>query len=541
MQGGQVDMSNQREIGGINWSVDRIVPAFQAPQQLTVYDIRGASSEIQLSAVTLAGLINRPQPKVYLITSNEEVNWLKEIPGSIAQEKSATSGDSVLGELLSAFREATQGMIIYNPDFIDSINIATTMAGQQEGIVVSPAQVQQLQQTFTLPVLADLRTYRWNNRLEAYDWARQNLLPNSSSHIVAGLDPKIAGGLRSFLVATNTFVYFLDSRNFLPDITHDFQSERGLMQAIFKEYPPGSVHLGWFIDEGSGVSLTSDAAITVLASDFFFNLEVWTSIQPATAITRATPLIQTAPSLTANQVAISFTISDGDNLQFTQHRMRQLWDDHARGSFPLGWTISPVLIQAAPMMAEYYYRTASANDEFVAGPCGAGYMFPSRWPAQELPAFLERTRQLMQSLQLTLLEALDTDFLQSTGIPFIGNLRQTGMIVSDTNVQKQFIQALLPIGLHGFLNGSGIKAPEQQMEQGVPVYQNLGLADSVNKTLELVRNATSSIKGRPRCLNVYIMAWSMTPSAIKQVIQQLGSQYVVVTPGTLMDMIAKGK
>ncbi len=534
-------MSNQREIGGINWSVDRIVPAFQVPQQLTVYDIRGASPEIQLSAATLAGLVNRPQPKVYLITSNEEVNWLKEIPGSIAQERSAASGDSVLGELLSTFREAIQGMIIYNPDFIDSINIATTMAGQQEGIVVSPAQVQKLQQTFTLPVLADLRTYRWNNRLQAYDWARQNLLPNSSSHVVAGLDPKIAGGLRSFLVATNTFVYYLDSRNILPDLTHDFQSERGLMQAIFKEYLPGAVHLGWFIDEGSGVSLTSDAAITVLASDFFYNLEVWTSIQPATAIARATPLAQATPSLTANQVAISFTISDGDNLQYIQHRMRQLWDDHARGSFPLGWTISPVLIQAAPMMAEYYYRTASANDEFVAGPCGAGYMFPSRWPAQELPAFLKRTGQLMQSLQLTLLEALDTDFLQSTGIPFIANLRQTGMIVSDKNVQQQFIQALLPIGLHGFLNGSGIKTPEQQVEQGVPVYLNLGLADSVNKTLELVRNATSSIQRRPFYLNVYIMAWSMTPSAIKQVIQQLGSQYVVVTPGTLMDMIAKGK
>src|SRR6266700_7922360 len=100
-------MSNRREIEGIDWSGDRILPAFQAPQALTVFDLRGASAEVQLSAVTMAGLINRPQPKVYLITSNEEVNWLKEIPGSIAQEKSAASGNSVLGALLSAFREAT--------------------------------------------------------------------------------------------------------------------------------------------------------------------------------------------------------------------------------------------------------------------------------------------------------------------------------------------------------------------------------------------------------------------------------------------------
>ena len=78
-----------------------------------------------------------------------------------------------------------------------------------------------------------------------------------------------------------------------------------------------------------------------------------------------------------------------------------------------------------------------------------------------------------------------------------------------------------------------------QVVQGVPVYQNLGLADSVYKTVILVRNATASLQNCPLYLNVYVMAWSMTPSDIKQVIQQLGSQYVVVTPGTLMEMIPK--
>ena len=534
-------MSNRREIEGIDWSGDRILPAFQAPQALTVFDLRGASAEVQLSAVTMAGLINRPQSKVYLITSDEEVFWLKEALGSIPQETSVANGDGILEVLLIGYRTAIQGMIIYNPDFSDSINIATTMAGQREGIVVSPTQAQDWQQTYNLPILADLRTYQWNNRLQAYDWARQNLLPNSSSHAVAGLDPKNAAGLRSFLVATNTFVYYLDSRNFLPDVTNNFQSERGLMQAIFKEYSPGAVHLGWFIDEGSGVSLTSDAAITVLATDNFFNLEVWTSVQSSTASAREAPLAEAVPTLSANQVAISFTISDGDNLQYIQHHMLRLWRDSSRGSIPIGWTISPALIQAAPALAAYYYRTVSANDDFIAGPSGAGYMFPSRWPAQELPGFLQRTGRLMESMHLSTLEVLDIDFLQSTGIPIIANLRQTGMVLSDPNLQLRLIQGLLPYGLRGLLNGAGTRMPKVHMAQGVPVYQNLGLADSVSKTLELVRNAVSSNQQRPLFLNVYILAWSMTPSDIKKVIQQLGNQYVVVTPGTLMTMIAKGK
>ncbi|HCP75808.1 MAG TPA: hypothetical protein DIU08_14370, partial [Ktedonobacter sp.] len=138
-------MSNHREIEGINWSADRILPAFQTPQGLTVYDLRGASTEVQLSAATMAGLINRPQPKVYLITSDEEVFWLKEVLGSIPQETSVENGDGVLDGLLITFRSAIQGMIIYNPDFIDSINIATTMAAQRDGIIVSPTQAQDLQ------------------------------------------------------------------------------------------------------------------------------------------------------------------------------------------------------------------------------------------------------------------------------------------------------------------------------------------------------------------------------------------------------------
>lgn len=53
----------------------------------------------------------------------------------------------------------------------------------------------------------------------------------------------------------------------------------------------------------------------------------------------------------------------------------------------------------------------------------------------------------------------------------------------------------------------------------------------------MITGAASSMGQRPLFLNVYIMAWSMTPADIKQVVQQLGSGYEVVTPGTLLAMI----
>ncbi len=553
-------MSSQ-DIPGINWSAGRLLPAFQTPKHLTIYDLRGASKEVQLSAGTMAGLINRPEPRVYQIITDVDAFWLKELLGAIPQDTSPASGDGVLEGMLIPFRSSIQGMIIYDPNFSDSINIATTMAGQYDCIVVSPEQAADLQQPYNLPVHSDLRTQHWSSRSQAYDWARQNLLNGASSHAVAGLDPTITA-LRSFLVANRIFVYWLDSST----------SEQNLIEQIYRTFPPEATHLGWFIDEPGGVKLTSQAALPVLATDLCANLEVWTGVQPTSSIAQSKPG-GPAGTIDTSRVYVSFTMSDGDNLQYIQHRMLQLWQDPARGSFPLGWTISPVLSQAAPAMAAYYVRTATAQDEFIAGPSGAGYMYPSHWPQQQLPAFLQLTEQMMQSMNLTTLEVLDMSDDNTGGTSILGILQQAvsnmvnlartasipeilqqvllilaanipglrgSQLFYNAALQTLFTKALSPLGLQGILSGSGVRIPGVTFStDGIPVYYNLGLADSVQSTLDLVNSITLIMRQRPLFLNVYLMAWNMGPSDIKQVIQQLGSEYDVVKPGTLLNMIAQ--
>jgi hypothetical protein len=547
------------DIVGIDWGADRLLPAFQTPQHLTVFDLRGASNETQLSVATMAGLVNRPVPRVYLIWNDEDAFWQKELLGGVSQENSPASGDGALEGMLISFRDAVQGVVIYDPNFPDSVNIATTLAGQYACVVVSPDQAASLQQLFNLPVHTDLRSQHWSNRSEAYDWARQNLLAGASAHAVAGLNPTIAG-LRSFLVANRIFTYWLDSSS----------GEQGLMAQIFEAFAPGAVHLGWFVDEPSGVKLTSNAAISVLATDLSTNLEVWTGVPNATSFAQSNPA-EPIGSIDASKVYLSFTISDGDNLQYNQRRLKDLWQDAARGSFPLGWTISPVLSQAAPAMAAYYARTATAHDELIAGPSGAGYMYPSQWPQQQLAAFLQRTVQLVRSMNLTTLEVLDIGNDDSAGTSILDLLRQAvssllgltsgasildmlqevlpvleseipglrgSQLFSSAALQTQFTQALAPAGVNGILSGAGVKVPGLAYSSGdVPVYYNLGLADSVQSTVNLVKSASLLLKQRPLFLNVYLLAWKMGPSDIKQAIQQLGGVYVVVKPGTLLRMI----
>ena len=263
-----------------DWAANGLWPTFQSPDHLDVYDIRGASQDTQLAITTMTGIINRQKPQVYLLSSADAAFWLQEVFAQIPQDVSPATGNAALDAMLNKYGSSIQGMIIYDPNSTDSINIATMLAGQRDGMVVSPAQASALQgPPHQLPVIADLRIYQWKNRIQAYTWAESNLLKNSAKNLIAGLDPKIAGALRSFLVATRTFIYWLDASKWIPDIFNGWISEFGLMQRIFSSFPAGTIHLGWFIDEPNGVKLTSQAAMPVLASDFFENLEVWTSVQ----------------------------------------------------------------------------------------------------------------------------------------------------------------------------------------------------------------------------------------------------------------------
>src|SRR6266704_1207353 len=157
-------MNTRSEVANAIWSTGRFLPAFQTPEHLDVYDIRSASHEIQLSVTTMTGLINRQQPRVYLLANDYAAFWLKEVFTDVPHDVSPVEGDDVLKPLLDSYRSYIQGLIIYDPNCIDSINVATTLAGLRDSIVVSPALAETLQgQPYQLPVVADLRIYRWKN------------------------------------------------------------------------------------------------------------------------------------------------------------------------------------------------------------------------------------------------------------------------------------------------------------------------------------------------------------------------------------------
>ncbi len=517
------------------WAGGRLLPVFEAPRELDVYDIRSAPYDTQLCATTLAGLVNRRQPRVYLLSNGDDEPLLLGLLAHIPTQFHALPPEQVLEEMLIRYSRDTQvqGKILYDPNLLDSVNVATTLAGLRDAIVVSPRLAEMMER---LPTLADLRVYGWKNRLQAYRWAERNLLNQASPLLVAGLGPKIAGSLRSLLVASQAFVYWLDPRFQLPDPFNGWSMERCLLRRILGRYAPGTPHLGWVVDERRGVTLTSRAALPVVPSDYCSNLEVWLASQPVPTppppqdthkghpYMSVNPPSPTPSSARNAKVYVSFTMSDGDNLQYCQHRMYHLWQDAARGSVPLGWTISPLLSEAAPALAEYYRRTMTANDELIAGPSGAGYILPSKWPSTQLEPFLRLTGTRMQRMGLSLIEVIDA---------------QLTRFFPHRVWQDTYAKALAPYGARGMLLGDAYKKTGWWTNGGMPLIKNLGLVNSVEKAQKLIHDNTSSTINQPQFLSLYAVAWNMTPSDVKQVVASLDERYEVVAPGRLLAMMAE--
>ncbi len=72
----------------------------------------------------------------------------------------------------------------------------------------------------------------------------------------------------------------------------------------------------------------------------------------------------------------AFYVGDFDSPAWLYHMAPSLWTDPARGTVPLSWAFDPNLcLRAAPAMA-WTRATATAQDSFVAGDSGAGYLNP---------------------------------------------------------------------------------------------------------------------------------------------------------------------
>jgi hypothetical protein len=335
---------------------------------------------------------------------------------------------------------------------------------------------------------------------------------------VTNAEPVIPGQegfayLRDYAVANKAMTFWLD-----PNVPE----ERTLFEQIMSDVAPATPYLGWFAQdiagEFGGTELCSAHGVYVLAADWFENMSVHSGARaPISDEQKPAPRVRLE-----NKIYVTYTMSEGDNLQYNEHRLRVLWDNPARGDVPINWTTSPLLKDAARHFLSHYQRTATANDLLVAGPSGAGYIYPNPWPDETFAAFTNQTRRYMADTGMDIVYVLnrvdhaDVDLSEAKARAYVEDVRPTGML----------------------LNWGGTSETSLLLGRTpLSTIRGVGAVDEAQNTLAAVLEDWDGTS--PAFVALGVNAWSVTPEDLVTVTESLGPEFRVVRGDQYFDLVAR--
>ena len=352
------------EANELCWPEDRLLPFFLPPatpvRSLDMNTAKLSEAE-RVMFCTLQGIVNRTRPRILLYNHNEEPQTTWPTAHSLRITPVAPSSPYALVKM---YKEEINGLVLYSNDRCNHYsNLAVTIAGLDRLLpVTAEIRAKLVANGMDFPVVEDLTPLTMTNALGVYTYLYNNYWNRCNHRLLISERPTIPY-VHDIGAACGSACVWLDPR---------IANERSLLDKMLKDMTPGrDIVLGWYPEERSGVGEATKFGLSSVPADFFENTTVYTAVNKPIKI----PPVPKRPKL-ENKIYAAVYISDGDNIQYCQHAMAKIFEQSGRGKMAMNWTISPALADFSPMMLNYYYRKASANDCFVSGPSGLGYAMP---------------------------------------------------------------------------------------------------------------------------------------------------------------------
>ena len=373
------------------------------------------------------GILNREEPLLYVASPRKMAPdwWLDRFRSKGEwlenRELAAVAGWPALRALAG---ERLKGAAIWDPQVPATLNVATTFAGLEDAVVMSPECYERWGQD--LPVMLDLRgkfdgSGTGSAKNDAYRWAIAQYMDRCCGHLLClfedAYDVREQGNTRYAVtrdraVRERAFVYDLSPwADEVPlddpdaPLGCDYETYGQLLEAVlrraggqrmtevcgffnFEKYSnvggksAGNKHLP-VPTEWQTVYLISpyNCYQNTVAHDCFnvsfhqhFDLHQLHQEKPA-----ALPQLE-------NKLYLCAFHADYDSATPLYDFMPPIWDDPERGSIKLTWGINPNLMESYPDIFEYLYRTAAPGDCFTGDASAAGYFNPSRVRAEHWEA-----------------------------------------------------------------------------------------------------------------------------------------------------------
>ena len=124
----------------LEWPDDRALPIFpDVGTAIDAADITNLTGEEQALLVTLQGIVNRKEPRIYLywnkaaedpegVSYSHQV-WLQGIADQLLVHGGKVYDVASPFQLLDKYKADIQGAVVYDQSVPDTINLATTLAG----------------------------------------------------------------------------------------------------------------------------------------------------------------------------------------------------------------------------------------------------------------------------------------------------------------------------------------------------------------------------------------------------------------------------
>ena len=346
---------------GFDWPERQMLPTMATlAETLDSIRVNQLTDAEKVAFTYLQGIVNKKKPRIYLYASIDGGNgWHKKLNLELNIYDRVDKF-----KLIEKYKDEISGIVLYDrkAQGNEMINLACTVAGIKNALPVDVTMKAKLDEAgLELPVVEDLTGLTVKTRIEVYNYLYENYWEQCQHRLLFSLsavDHKHQ--VRDMAAATGGAIVWLDNR--LPE-------EKEVFKKFLADMKPGeSMVTGWYTEERSGIGAAAEFGLSTVPSDYFENSTVFAGMNP-TIVRKPVP---DKPEL-ENKVYIAVFLSDGDNVQYCEHKMADLWNNKDRGQMPINWTISPALVDFAPGMLNYYYETATENDFFASGPSGLGY------------------------------------------------------------------------------------------------------------------------------------------------------------------------
>lgn len=393
--------------------------------------------------VSLQGLANRQAPQFYVVHP-PEFQW--EITGPLFDFYKRKHGVQfrllqTADEALAKFKSAAKGYVVWDKTVGASLNVAFTIAGLEDAVVVSEELIS-LVEKHGLKQIDDLRG-RYTGKTDAeiyqdaYDkyWARciKDRIMLMGGHAGAVRMP----GMADWGVNQRMFFHDLSANPNRPD----HAAELALNRRLLSEIEPGGYVFGWH-----SYGKDTEEQYTTLLSMYGLRMEGLHNLPnlsfncqftftPGFKFTNNHSVPLDAKLVVEEKVYLAFVQSDSIGIG--------VWTKPGRGKLPFGWQVTMNWTEFSPAALEYFHESATPNDYFIGGLSGPGYMYPNHIPPARFPILMERARGLMALLDEHIMEIMDNSAAD-------GN-------VGNTDLTKETVDAYyreFP-DVIGFINGYG--------------------------------------------------------------------------------------